>query len=207
VGDTQTFDVDFSSTGAGSGTYNGTIVIGGSSGSSATITSTVVVAGSSPPPSADPLGWVGATSFNLENYKPGESSVSVALYFGNDGSIDGSGASVGGGAGVNGSNCDGTTVITSPTRYVSTLTSGIGNNYEIKVQISNPGSQCRFEIAQIIVGASTTSAYYPINTGEYLTFRLTSTGVSRTCTGTVYIRNKTTLNEISAPFRFYLDTV
>ena len=49
VGESQTFMVDYSDTGAGSGTYNGTIVIGGSNSSSNTISATIVLAGASPP--------------------------------------------------------------------------------------------------------------------------------------------------------------
>lgn len=183
-------------------TIKATNSVGDSSYSSASSSITTTSAGPA-------IGFDSGASFALNNYGSGASKVSVALYFGGDGSIDPSGLYVGGGAGDNGAYSTTTTVISSPTKYVDAVTFGIGSNYEVKVTVSAFGTQSRFENAFANVPQSSTSGYYTINSGLYLTFSLTDsggTGLHREAIGTVYIRNKTTLTEISRSFTFILDT-
>jgi hypothetical protein len=150
----------------------------------------------------DYLGWVGGSPFSLLNDQPGASRVSVSLYFGNGGEIDGSGQNDSDG------NNDTQSYLSGPSQWLSTITSGAGSNYEIKMSCTNKGdNRTRLTIgssytAGTLVGNGQTSSYFDM-TGIWVVYDLDDSsfvGYDRTATGTIYIRNKSTLNEISMPY-------
>jgi len=149
----------------------------------------------------DYLGWVGGSPFSLLNDQPGATRVSVSLYFGNGGEIDGSGLNDSDG------NNDTQSYISGPSQWLSTITSGAGSNYEIKMSCTNKGdNHTRLTIGPsysgTLVGNGQTSSYFDA-TGIWIVYDLDDSsyvGYDRTATGTIYIRNKSTLNEISMPY-------
>ena len=327
VGESQTFTVDYSDGGAGGGTYNGSIVIGGSNGSSNTIAATIVLAGASPPapsppppppapsytvtpasssvnegssltfnvggsyigdgtyywtvtnsgdfgtasgsftitgnsgsfnvtptadsstegsetftasirsvsvsgdilatsstvtindtsvsppsppppspppspppPSGPTLGFDNGDAFSYLNDQGKSPTLYIKWYIGGDGSIDGSGDFSGE------SSAAGTVKISGPTKYVGTLTSGIGSNYEVKVSIGTIGTFTTFSLGTDNYGGGGTTPYHDVSTGIYVSYSTTAPDAERSVTGTLYIRNKSTLVEISRGFTLTLRT-
>jgi hypothetical protein len=173
-------------------TVKATNSVGDSSYSSASSSITTTSAGPA-------IGFDNGAEFNYLNDQGNLSPTSIKWYIGSDGSIDGSGNFSGD------SSAAGTVTLSGPTKYVATLTTGIGTNYEVKISGGPIGSQVSFNIDGVS-HTSGTSAYYTVGTGIYITFTVTQNDITRSATGTIYIRNKTTLAEISRNFTMNITT-
>jgi len=194
---------------AGGGTFNVTGLTGGTS-YTFTVKATNSVGDSSPSSASSPItttssgptlafsGGAGGP-FNYLNDQGNLSPTSIKWYIGSDGSIDGSGDFSGDSSAV------GTLTLSGSTQYVSTLTPGIGNNYEVAVSGGASGTQTAFNINGINQGGGK-SAYYTVGIGLYITFTVTQDGITRGASGTIYIRNKTTLNEITSTYAMSITT-
>jgi hypothetical protein len=192
---------------SGGGTFNVTGLTAGTS-YTFTIKATNSVGDSSPSSasssitteSAGPaLGFDSGDSFSYLNDQGNLSPTSIKWYIATDGSIDGSGYFSGD------PSAEGTVTLSGPTKYVATLTPGIGNNYEVAVSGGAIGSQTAFNIDGINQGGGK-SAYYTVGIGLYITFTVTQDNITRGASGTIFIRNKTTLAEISRSFTMSIIT-
>jgi hypothetical protein len=176
-------------------TVKATNAVGDSSPSSSSSSITTTSAG----PTLEFSGGAGGP-FNYLNDQGNASPTSIKWYIGSDGSIDGSGDFSGDPSAA------GTVTLSGSTQYVSTLTPGIGTNYEVSVSGGAIGSQTAFNINGVNQGGAGQSAYYTVGTGLYVTFTVTQNDITRNATGTIYIRNKTTLAEISRSFTLSITT-
>jgi hypothetical protein len=174
-------------------TVKATNAVGDSSPSSSSSSITTTSAGPA-------LGFDNGAAFSYLNDQGNISPTSIKWYIGSDGSIDGSGDFSGDPSAA------GTVKLSGPTQYVNTLTPGIGTNYEVSVSGGAIGSQTTFNINGVNQGGAGQSAYYTVGTGLYVTFTVTQDDITRNATGTIYIRNKTTLAEISRSFTLSITT-
>ena len=128
---------------------------------------------------------------------PGSLSVSTDWIFDADGN-------------VNGTSSFDTAQLSGPTEYLSPITTGAGSGYEIKVTLTNGVSiPSVFRINGVTLGNGQTSAYYGLGSGITINYTLSdpsNIGFTRTATGTVYVRNTSTLVEISRAFTIVLNS-
>jgi chitodextrinase len=190
---------------AGGGTFNVTGLTGGTS-YTFTVKATNSVGDSSPSSasssitttSAGPaIGFDNGDAFSYLNDQGSRPPAYVNWNIGSDGTIYGSDT-----VGFN----EGLVTLSGPTKYVDTLTTGIGSNYEVKVSIGTlVGSFVTFSIGGTNYTSGTTP-YYDVGIGLQISFSTTAPDNTRTMTGTIYIRNKTTLSEISRGFTLRIVT-
>lgn len=171
-------------------TVKATNAVGNSSPSSASSSITTTSAGPA-------LGFDNGDAFSYLNDQGSAPPAYVNWNIGSDGTIYGSDT-----VGFN----EGLVTLSGPTKYVDTLTPGIGSNYEVKVAIGTlVGSFITFNIGGTNYTTGTTP-YYGVGTGLQISFSTTAPDSTRTMTGTIYIRNKTTLSEISRGFTLRIVT-
>ena len=161
-----------------------------STSTSTTSTSTTTAAGPS-------LVFNNSDPFDYVNDLPGSLSVSTDWIFDADGN-------------VNGTSSFDTAQLSGPTQYLSPVTAGAGSGYEIKVTLTNGVSiPSVFRINGVTIGNGGTSAYYGLTSGITINYTLSdpsNIGFTRTATGTVYVRNTSTLTEISRAFTIVLNS-
>jgi chitodextrinase len=174
-------------------TIKATNAVGDSSYSSASSSITTTSAGPA-------IGFDNGAAFSYLNDQGNPPPLYIKWYIGNDGSIDGSGDFSGE------SSAAGTVKLSGPTKYVDTLTPGIGSNYEVKVSIGTIGTFTTFSVGVDNYGGGGTTPYHDVGTGIYISYSTTSPENTRSVSGTIYIRNKTTLSEISRSFTLSLVT-
>lgn len=158
--------------------------------SSSSTTTTTTAAGPS-------LGFNSGADFSYNNDNPGGNSATLDWTFDADGNITYAGETA--------------SQISGPTAYLSPITTGGGSGFEIKVTLTSGTSGASvFTINGVNVGNGGTSAYYGLTTGivmEYILSDPSNLGLSRTATGTVYVRNTSTLTEISRAFTIVCSTI
>jgi len=171
-------------------TVKATNAVGDSSPSSASSSITTTSAGPA-------LRFDNDDAFSYLNDQGSPPPAYVNWNIGSDGTIYGSDT-----VGFN----EGLVTLSGPTKYVDTLTPGIGSNYEVKVAIGTlVGSFITFNIGGTNYTTGTTP-YYGVGTGLQISFSTTAPDSTRNMTGTIYIRNKTTLSEISRGFTLRIVT-
>jgi len=142
------------------------------------------------------LGFDNGNAFYYSNNNFGANSATIEWLFNSDGNITSVGEMV--------------VQDSGPTSFVTPLTVGSGSNYEIKVSLTTGvSSDSVFRINGITVGNAGTSAYYGLDNGITISYVLNDsggTGLTRTAIGIVYIRNKSTLTEVSRAFSLYNTT-
>ena len=134
--------------------------------------------------------------FAYNNDNPGGSTSTLEWRFNDDGSITDAGENA--------------TQTSGPTAYLNPITTGAGSGYEVKVTLTTGVSaQTVFRINGVTVGNGGTSAYYSLGSNIAITYVLSDTGIgfARTATGTVYVRNTSTLTEISRAFTILCSTI
>ena len=143
------------------------------------------------------LDFNSLADFSYNNDNPGGSTATLDWTFDADGNIIYAGETA--------------SQISGSTAYLSPITTGAGSGFEIKVTLTTGISLASaFTINGINVGNGGTSAYYGLTSGITISYALSdpsNLGLTRTAIGTVYVRNTSTLTEISRAFTIVCNTI